>query len=1223
MDPSPSADPAAPNSEYIVEFAAGTTGAQQQDHLAAAGAADTEAVPALRMYSASLTATAVESLRANPDVIRVEADKVREVQAAPNDPSYDSQWALSKIGWDSAYGSVVPAGTSTVAVLDTGVEATDDLSGHLVAGASMLEGIDGTADPNGHGTAMASIVAAGVDNGSGIAGVGYHGVSVMPIKVLGADGTGQDSDIVRGVVYAADHGADVILMSFSNPGRSEALQSAADYAWSKGAVLVAATGNDGSTTATFPAGLAKVVGVSATDGNDSLWSGSNSGDDTFLAAPGVDISTGAGAVTGTSAAAAVVAGVAALLQANAPNAGPGVVVGRLARNADAAGSIAETGNGRVNLARALADDSADVVVPQGVAGNGGPVVGPYVAAAKNYSLTFSGSGSVAWSSTADNGNTISGTCSGSPNPCVIAVGNNATVKLTATPTTGVFAGFCSGNATCTSASMGNTDRTGTVTFPPACTTASVSTSPVAQSITYGASAAFSATATGSPAPTLQWQVSTNGGGAWTDISGATSSPLNLSQPKVFQSGNLYRAVFTNTCSSATTSSASLTVAAKSITGSFTTPSKIYDGSPSASVSTRSLSGVVGSDVVSLTGGTATFANANVGTTKTVTLTGAGLTGADAVNYVLGSVLTATANITARAITVTATADTKGYDGTTSSAGTPAVTSGSLASGDTANFSQVFTSKSVGTGKTLIPSGSVADGNSGGNYTITFVNNTAGVITARAITVTATADSKGYDGTTSSAGTPAVTSGSLASGDTANFSQVFANKSVGTGKVLNPAGSVADGNSGGNYTITFVNNTAGVITARAITVTATADSKGYDGTTSSAGTPSITSGSLASGDTANFSQVFANKNVGTGKVLIPAGSVADGNSGANYTITFVNNTAGVITARAITVTAASDTKGYDGTTSSAGTPSITSGSLASGDTANFSQVFANKNVGTGKALIPAGSVADGNSGANYTITFVNNTAGVITARAITVTADEITQVYGGAPQALTFEVSSGSLAPGDSFSGSLTRAGGTDAGTYAITQGSLTLGSNYAITYVGANYTITARAITVTADSQTKVYGQADPPLTYSVTSGTLQAGDGFTGSLTRVPGQTVAGGPYAITQGTLSAGGNYALTFVNGTLTIDKALLTLTADDKSKTYGQANPALTFSVDGLVNGDTRATALTADPSLDHRARLQRRRQLPDHPDRGHQRQLHPDPGQRHLDHRQGAVDADRR
>ena len=93
---------------------------------------------------------------------------------------------------------------------------------------------------------MAGIIAAATDNGTGIAGIGYAGVKVMPVTVLGADGLGQDSDIIAGVVWAVDHGADVINMSFSNPGFSAALQAAIDYAWANDVVVVAATGNDGS-----------------------------------------------------------------------------------------------------------------------------------------------------------------------------------------------------------------------------------------------------------------------------------------------------------------------------------------------------------------------------------------------------------------------------------------------------------------------------------------------------------------------------------------------------------------------------------------------------------------------------------------------------------------------------------------------------------------------------------------------------------------------------------------------------------------------------------------------------------------------------------------------------------------------------------------------------------------------------------------------------------------
>ena len=178
---------------------------------------------------------------------------------------------------------------------------------------------------------MAGIVAAETDNGSGIAGTAYAGVSVLPVTVLGADGTGQDSDIIAGVVYAADAGADVILMSFSNPGFSPALQAAIDYAWTSGAVLVAATGNDGSSTATFPAGDRGVIGVASTDAFDALAASSNYGSSVFLAAPGVDIATtsaggSVATISGTSAAAAEVAGAAALLLANEPALSNGVIV---------------------------------------------------------------------------------------------------------------------------------------------------------------------------------------------------------------------------------------------------------------------------------------------------------------------------------------------------------------------------------------------------------------------------------------------------------------------------------------------------------------------------------------------------------------------------------------------------------------------------------------------------------------------------------------------------------------------------------------------------------------------------------------------------------------------------------------------------------------------------------------------------------------------------------
>ncbi len=331
--------------QYIVAFDAGTSAAFRLGTLAAAGVSVVDSIPALGMYAVAVTdgSGAVADLRATAGVLRVDLDRVRDAEAVPSDPRFGDQWALERIGWTDVFGNVSPAGSAVVALLDTGVDASHpDLAGQLVAGASMLDGVAATDDPNGHGTWMAGIIAAATDNGTGIAGVGYAGVSVMPVTVLDADGLGQDSDIIEGVVWAVQHGADVINMSFSNPGYSASLQAAIDYAWAHDVVVVAATGNDGSSSVTFPAGDRGVVGVSATDPSDALAPSSNYGADTFLAAPGVDILTtapggGSTSITGTSASSAIVAAAAALLRANDPGATNGVIVARLARNADPAG----------------------------------------------------------------------------------------------------------------------------------------------------------------------------------------------------------------------------------------------------------------------------------------------------------------------------------------------------------------------------------------------------------------------------------------------------------------------------------------------------------------------------------------------------------------------------------------------------------------------------------------------------------------------------------------------------------------------------------------------------------------------------------------------------------------------------------------------------------------------------------------------------------------------
>ena len=197
----------------------------------------------------------------------------------------------------------------------------------------------------------------------------------------------------------------------------------------------------------------------------------------------------------------------------------------------------------------------------------------------------------------------------------------------------------------------------------------------------------------------------------------------------------------------------------------------------------------------------------------------------------------------------------------------------------------------------------------------------------------------------------------------------------------------------------------------------------------------------------------------------------------------------------------------------------------GSAAFMTSATASSAVG-GYAIVPAlGTLA----AVNYGFTFANGTL-TINKAPITVTADAKTKTYGDADPALTSQVTSGSLATGDSFTGALSRDAGENVGVHAITQGTLALTSNYTLTYVGANLQITSRAVTVTADTKTKTYGDVDPALTYQVTSGSLATGDSFTGALSRAAGENVGG--YAIGRATLALSANYTLTYVGANLKI-------------------------------------------------------------------------------------------
>ena len=222
-------------------------------------------------------------------------------------------------------------------------------------------------------------------------------------------------------------------------------------------------------------------------------------------------------------------------------------------------------------------------------------------------------------------------------------------------------------------------------------------------------------------------------------------------------------------------------------------------------------------------------------------------------------------------------------------------------------------------------------------------------------------------------------------------------------------------------------------------------------------------------------------------------------------------------------------------------------------------------GVGTYAITQGTLASSN---NYTISFTDSTL-TVNAKEITVTAEEKTKTYGTDDPELTYKVSG--LVGTDALTGALARAEGENVGTYAITQGTLAAGGNYTMTFTGSTLTVGKRTVTITAEGKSKMVGDKDPELTYR-TDG-LVAGDVPTGALARAEGETE--GKYAITQGTLAVGENYTIVFVEGTLTIrsaDSKVVKITATAATKTYGDKDPVLTYTVEGLAEGDALTGAL---------------------------------------------------
>ncbi|MBQ6348512.1 MAG: hypothetical protein IJI71_13310, partial [Clostridia bacterium] len=603
----------------------------------------------------------------------------------------------------------------------------------------------------------------------------------------------------------------------------------------------------------------------------------------------------------------------------------------------------------------------------------------------------------------------------------------------------------------------------------------------------------------------------------------------------------------------------LTVNKKPATISTGSAGKQYDGTPVTSAE-ASITGLVEGESVTLS---ATGSQIEVGesdNTYSITWDRA-KAGNYSVNENLGK-LTITKN--SSTITLTAPSASKTYDGTALTCdgrGEKKVTASGLPDGFTVTATASGGQTNVGSSANTVNDGYVIRNADGEDRTANFTNVTKAEgtltvnpkpLTGAAVTLSAT------EFTYSGASQNVTVTGVKLNGAT-----------LGAGDYT--VSGDTSGTDAGTYTVTVTGQgnykesatATWKINPKPVTITGLgAANKTYDGKTDAAATGTAAISGKVDGDDVSVkagAAAFASPGAGTGKAVTFSGYSLTGSKAKNYVLSAQPTSVKAnITAKIVGLTWANTSFTYDGKSHA---PTATATGLVGSDACTVTVTGAQTNAGDHTATASALSNANYALPQNPTQSFTINPA------TVAVTAQAKSKTYGDADPALTYTATG--LVGSDTLTGALTRASGENVGTYAIQQGTLAASGNYALTYTGANLTINKKALTVTAEAKSKTYGDADPALTYTATG--LVGSDTLTGALTRASGENV--GTYAIQQGTLAASGNYALTYTGANLTIGKKALTVTAEAKSKTEGEADPALTYKVTGLVGSDKLTGALT--------------------------------------------------
>ncbi len=309
----------------------------------------------------------IKKLIADPQVVYADPDlkvELDESEVNVNDPMIGDQYALRKVEASKAW-FVNPGKDSVkIAIVDTGVDLDHpDLKNKLLPGYNALEPGKPPKDDSRHGTHVSGISAAISNNGIGVAGLAAN-CKIIPVKVLGANG-GSLASIADGLTWAADNGADVVNMSLGTYTEDQTLGDAVKYALGKIVVCIATMGNDNMEKRRYPAAFPGMIAVGSTDENDKKSNFSNYGSWMTVSAPGSNILSslptymspnGYGKLSGTSMAAPLVTGLAALVRSQHTGMAPKDVAKILQNSADDLGDTGYDkyfGAGRINAFKAV------------------------------------------------------------------------------------------------------------------------------------------------------------------------------------------------------------------------------------------------------------------------------------------------------------------------------------------------------------------------------------------------------------------------------------------------------------------------------------------------------------------------------------------------------------------------------------------------------------------------------------------------------------------------------------------------------------------------------------------------------------------------------------------------------------------------------------------------------------------------------------------------------